>query len=58
MELDTYYLKYGIIKERNSFPSGAEALGNAVQALYESAIKLGSLTRVPNARVTCDNFFE
>jgi hypothetical protein len=58
MELDTNYLKYGIVKDKSDFPSGAEALGLAAQALYESAIKLGPLTRVPNARVTCDNLFE
>ena len=58
MEIDISYLEYGIVKDKSDFCSGAEALGLAAQALYESAIKLGSLTRVPNARVTCDNFFE
>jgi len=58
MDLDFVYLRQGIVKERNSFPSGAEALGAAAQSLYESAIKLGQLTRNEEVRVTCGNMYE
>jgi hypothetical protein len=39
-------------------PSGADALIAAADVLYEAACKLGQLTRVPNARVTCGNMAE
>jgi len=58
MELDTGYLKYGIVKDKNNFLSGAECLGKAAQALYESAIKLGQLTRNEKFRVTCGNMYK
>jgi hypothetical protein len=43
---------------RTECPSGADAIGAAAEVLYENAIKLGTLTRNPNARVTCGNMTE